>query len=121
MSLNDTVWCKIGRSEIHGVGVIAIRDIPKGTKLHCYSNQREWLEGIPEDTLPEIRKLILERYPKAEQELHIYAHPNDDARLISFMNHSDNPNYDNETDTTLREIKKGEEVTEHYGACAWNW
>ena len=85
------------------------------------SNQREWLEDIPEDTLPEIRKLILERYPLAEKELHIYAHPNDDARLISFMNHSDNPNYDNETDTTLREIKKGEEVTEDYGACTGDW
>lgn len=35
--LNKTVWCKLGPSKIHGVGVFAIRDILKGQKLTDFS------------------------------------------------------------------------------------
>ena len=30
--LKNEVYCKLGVSKIHGVGVFALRDIPKGTK-----------------------------------------------------------------------------------------
>ena len=29
-NLRNNVYCRISRSKIHGVGVIAIKDIPKG-------------------------------------------------------------------------------------------
>ena len=44
----------------------------------------------------------------------VFQSPNNDARLISFMNHSDTPNYDKVNDTALRDLKEGEEVTENY-------
>ena len=41
--------------------------------------------------------------------------PNADASLVSFMNHSDNPNYSPTIGCrTLRNIKKGEELTEDF-------
>jgi len=115
MSLNDTVWCKLGVSKIHGIGVIALRDIPKGQRLYCSVERNfEPLIGIPDDILPEIREIILQRYPLA-REGGEYLSPNDDARLVSFINHSSSPNYDWRTDTALVEIKRGDEITEDYG------
>ena len=63
---------------------------------------------------PEIRKLILDRTKYSMNDsngLRFYS-PNCDAILQSWMNHSNNPNT---TGTkTLRDIKKGEELTENY-------
>jgi SET domain-containing protein len=107
------VWCKIAPSNVHGVGVFAIRDIPQNTVLHCRSDQRKWLTD-PIDNLPkEVQELIKQRWPYYDK--FPYLNPNDDARLISFMNHSDTPNYDKFTDTSLVAIKQGEEVFEDYG------
>ena len=37
---HDGVWARIGVSKIHGVGAIAIRDIPRGTNVFA-NDQRE--------------------------------------------------------------------------------
>ena len=113
MNLNNEVWCKTGVSSVAGVGVIAIRDIPKGQRMFCNSWERKLLYKMPDDLLPEIREIILERWPYARE--NYYVSPNDDARLLSFMNHSTCPNYDKYTDTALRDITKGEEIFEDYG------
>ena len=34
--LNNTVWCLLGQSKIHGIGVIAIKDIQINTKITNY-------------------------------------------------------------------------------------
>ena len=100
-------------SSIHGIGVIAIRYIEKGEKI--YADRISKLYHIPYGSFgklfPEIRKIILERWPNvAHGEGFIYP----DARLLSFMNHSDTPNYDPETDTATKDIGIGEEITENY-------
>ena len=59
---------------------------------------------------PEIEKIIKERYPIVIQG-YPFPSPNN-IELMSFMNHSDKPNCYN--DTALRDIKKGEEITEDY-------
>ena len=114
--LNDTVWCTLGVSKIHGIGVIALRNIPKGTTLHCKGDNN--LYEIPYTEFhkikPEIRDLILQRHPMVRKG-HPFLSPNGDARMISFMNHSDEPNYSKYTDTALKDIRKGEEITEDYG------
>lgn len=116
--LNETVKCKLAPSKIHGIGVFAIRDIKQGERMFCRGmpNTRwyklESLEGL----IPEVKKLIRQRWALAE-EGQPFQSPNDDARLISFMNHSDTPNYDKYNDTALEDIKKGEEVLEDYGDC----
>lgn len=123
--LNETVWCKLGPSPIHGIGVFAIRDIPKGQELTDYfleySLQNKHYDPLivnVEDfdlILPEIRALILDRITldKTKERKWIrFQSPNKDQLLQAFMNHSDTPNSDGEF--ALRDIKKGEELTEDF-------
>lgn len=112
--LNESVWCTIGVSKIHGVGVIAIRDIKQGQRLNLTGGNGRWIRTDLEKVVPEVRKLICQRWP-IEKDGYPYLSPNDDALLISFVNHSDTPCYNNNTDTAIRDIKKGEEITSNYG------
>ncbi len=113
--LNDDVVCHIKPSPINGIGVFALKDIKKGEKLHCIFDPRQ-MYSIPYERFnelrPEVRQLICERYPnvtKGEK----FLSPNDDQILTSFINHSDEPNYDQD-DTALTDIRAGEEITEDY-------
>lgn len=113
--LNATVKCYLAPSEIEGVGVFALRDISKGQKLGCQDITRKVFElhnwhYVQED----VADLIEKRWPGAKEGQE-FLHPNCDAHLILYMNHSDEPNYDPKTDMALRDIKKGEEITENYG------
>lgn len=119
--LSRTVKCKLGPSKIHGVGVITLRNIEKGEQLHCalttkpnwytikYANLKKYLK----DVFPEVLQLIIERWPHVVNG-QPFISPNYDARLTSFMNHSDNPNYDPKTDLALSDIPAGEEVFVDY-------
>ncbi len=120
--LNKTVYCRLATSPVHGVGVFAIRDIPKGTTITDYSIhnikdirllkvERKHFNKI----LPEIRELILDHtmFQSWQEEFFFYS-PNYEVCLTSFMNHSEDPNSDGRV--ALRDIKAGEEVTENYMA-----
>lgn len=117
--LNKTVWCKLAPSKVHGIGVFAIRDIPKGQKL--YLDLETTAKPIQCNDFtglhPAILELIKQRWPLAF-EGEWFGNPNNDARHISFMNHSADPNYDHHNDCALRDIKEGEEVFEDYGDYA---
>lgn len=118
--LNRTVWAKLGASKIHGIGVIAIRDIPKGTRItdHSVHNMNESKELLTVHTtdffkiLPEIRALILDRMSFPPCRVFAFYSPNTDACLQSFMNHDSKPNTDGVH--ALRLIHAGEELTEDY-------
>lgn len=111
--LNTRVRTRLGPSPIHGVGVFALRDIPKGVRLFA--------EDFPKlYTLPyaqfsklfyEVSQYLLIKFPTIAVGSK-FAYP--DTRIQAYMNHSLTPNYDNTTDETLREIKAGEEITEDY-------
>ena len=113
------MWATIAPSKVHGIGVFAIRDIPKGQRIYAIrdTEKAEWLEYIPSQTHPAIIRLIQQRWPLAFNGAP-YQSPNYDVRLLSFMNHSATPNYDNHTDCALKEIKEGEEIFEDYGIHA---
>ena len=111
--LNSIIKANLGLSKIHGIGVIAVRSISKGDKI--YADKLPNVYHIPYGSInklfPEAKKIILERWPSIiNGSKFIYP----DARLLSFMNHSLEPNYDPETDTALRKIEVGEEITENY-------
>ncbi len=112
IELNDTVWATLAPSKIHGIGVFAIREIPEGQKIYAQSFEHRWLHGSLEGVHPAIQQLIHQRWPIRDRP---FLSPNSDARLISFMNHADTPNYDASTDTALRVIHTGEEIVEDYG------
>lgn len=111
--LNTYVKTRLAPSKIHGVGVHALRDIPKGQKL--YTDMMTKLYNLPykefNNLFPTVRKLLLEQWPQIINGS-AFAYPN--ARLQAYMNHSDDPNYDAVNDVTLRDIKSGEEITEDY-------
>lgn len=119
--LGRTVRCRLAPSAVHGVGVIAIRDIKKGER--CYATIIEkprWYKVHPstlkkhlEQVYPTVYRMILDRWPHVINGTPFLS-PNYDARLISFMNHSDTPNYDPHTDLAVADIKEGEELFEDY-------
>lgn len=118
--LNQTVWARIGPSKIHGVGVIAIREIPKGTLYTDYTVHDVRRGAIPftlsqkefEKLLPEIQELILDRTTFNADEDMTFHSPNAEAVLQSFMNHSHAPN--TFLGRTTRDIKAEEELTEDF-------
>ena len=118
--LNSTVFCKLAPSEIHGVGVIAIRSIKKGTRITNHSIDFNFFKEyhLTEKYFTKIKKpirnLILDRmmFSKQNEKMFWFYSPNSESCLRSFMNHSENPNSNGIY--TLRDIKRGEEVTENF-------
>lgn len=108
----NNLKCTIAPSKIHGVGVFTLRAIKKGEKMYLQEGPR-WVDvKVLEEARPEIKKLILARFPAITKGMPFMVN---DVYFFSYMNHSDKPNYDKHNDTALRAIKKGEEVTEDYG------
>lgn len=111
--LNTIGRATLGRSEIHGIGVFALRAIFKGQQV--YADRMPKLYHIPIGSLnklfPEVKNMILERWPLITQGQK-FAFP--DARLVSFMNHGEEENYDPVTDTAIKDIPKGAEILENY-------
>lgn len=115
--LNTMVCIRLAPSPIHGIGVFAVRDIPQGTKL--YADNMPEIFSLPYENFdklrPEIQDILLERWPLiVKGSAFIYP----DARMVAYMNHSEDANYDAKEDRTLRDIKAGEEVTEDYKKIA---
>jgi SET domain-containing protein len=124
--LEENIYCRIARSPIHGVGVFAIKKIPKGTN--------PFKTYIPVDAvaIPEKEIMKNKKIPKAVKEMvkafyaiqdgKIYC----DARSLNeinisyFLNHSEKPNMDateiNEESifTANRRIQVGEELFANY-------
>jgi SET domain-containing protein len=113
LELNTYVKTYIAPSPIHGVGVFALRDIPKGQKL--YTDIIPKLYNLPakefKNLFPEVKKHLMGRWP---QVVNGSAFGFPDTRIQAFLNHSYTPNYDAKNDVALVDIKQGEEVTEDY-------
>jgi len=112
--IKETIWCRLGPSKIHGIGVIAIQDIPKGTRIQYEYEKLFW--NLPDSywhLLPkEILHLCFDRNIFERNNNFLLENPNRNAHFRSFMNHSDHPNSDG--NIVNRDIKKGEEITESY-------
>ena len=115
--LNNEVKARLAPSAISGVGVFAMRDIKKGERVYCKPREFKKWYSIPYGRLnelrPEVKGLILERWASIINGSEFQS-PNDDAWLVLFINHSDYPNYDVTTDSALRDVRRGEELTENY-------
>lgn len=113
LMVNNVAKLRLSPSEVHGVGVFAIRNIRKGERV--YASAIPVMLDIPyrefKNILPEIVEAILQRFPRVVDGSHFMC---PDTLMQMYMNHSDEPNYDNQTDKALKGIKKGEEVFENY-------
>lgn len=111
--LDEVMKIKLAPSQIHGVGVFAMRDLKKGEKIYADSIPHQF--DIPYKRLfklkPEIIRTILEQFPLVLEGSH-FLYPT--VRFMAYMNHSDTPNYNGKEDKVTCDIKAGEEITEDY-------
>ena len=120
--LANNTWVMIKPSGIHGIGVFAVRDIPKGCREIFSSEMGEW-STVPRnevDALPQHARDIVENYCLYDNEKYfVPAQGFKTMDLSLFLNHSDTPNIisvnDGEYFETIREIKNGEELFVDYG------
>ena len=119
---HDGVYARIGSSEIHGVGVFAIRDIPKGTKLFQEDESGlVWKKraDLKLHTLPdEVRKLY-DQFCLIKDKGETYGCPRSfNLMTVAWhLNRSKTPNVGCDEDYSffaLRDIKVGEELTADY-------
>lgn len=117
--LETEVYCRIKKSQ-YGVGVFAIRDIPKGTDPFKNSPPTKFIEIS--------KKELSHLHPNIKRLIHDFCAVNEDKYSIStkglnattidfFLNHSADPNtfYDEKTGfITIKFIKEGEELTLDY-------
>ena len=124
-NLHDT-YCIIGVSKKHGLGVIAIRDIPIGInplpitqeEMVLYLTERD-LEDLPKEVVNRVKDLSIRvngKYPINSLGLN-------GCGTRFYINHSENPNVSINKKykgfgfvpfITLREIKKEEELFFNY-------
>ena len=122
-SLSD-VWCRLAVTE-HGVGVVAIRPIPKGVDPFKRCDPFGDVLELPEKELeasdaPKETKQLVRDFCALQDGVYFVPDYGMDAIDKSyFLNHSAKPNMvtrDNgEVFVTARRIKKGEELVAAYG------
>ena len=120
--LSEETFITLKPSPVHGIGVFALRDIPKGCKTLFSRNVGEWIR-VPIsdiDQLPDQTRNMVETYCLYD-ETHYYL-PDYGFKvmdLVNYLNHSSSPNVisvnDGEYFESLRVIKEGEELLVNYG------
>ena len=121
-NLNSVVNTYLAPSTIDGVGVFALRDIKKGERM--YQNVIPSLHDLPYSKWRKlhehVRKTLIEFFPykifDGKERAQTFWYPVNSMQ--AYMNHSDTPNYDCMKDIALKNIKKGEEITENYREIA---
>ena len=116
-------YCRLQPSKIAGIGVFAIRDIPKGINPFFGVREPEWAEfniGNLKDLDEEILKMI-DDFTVIEKDGSVFI-PDcafNTLDISFFVNNSSSPNMETNDGafpfTTLRKIRKGEELTINYG------
>ena len=140
--LKNEIWFRTGPSSIHGVGLFAIRDIPKGTDIMVeFDGKGKTLFSVEkakmQDIHPNVRQLWNDYWANDDIWQQIYLPPNYKQVHIFYINHSDNPNGHlvsfvqsslwkphHAEFITNKDIKEGEEIYSDYnklGEGNRNW
>lgn len=115
---HDGVYTRIGASRVHGVGVIAIRDIPRGTLVFRGESERVvWASRAAVRRLPAAIRSLYEDFGMVSGD-RIGVPPNLNRLSVGwYVNHSNRPNVEARDDgrfVALRRIRAGEELTADY-------
>lgn len=120
-NLRQEVFCRLGASKIHGVGVFAIRKIPKGTNPMKETRETDFLTITKEevDSLPkELRRLVVDMCPETDGLFDVPNYSLNEIGVSYYLNHSASPNMatdDGGDFYALCDIEVGEELTVNYG------
>lgn len=119
--LRNQTYVMIKPSAIHGIGVFAIRDIPKGCRNFFGPETGEWTELSFEEVeqLPEQSRHLIETYCLFDDRNYFVPARGFKAMDISlFLNHADEPNVvsvnEGEFFEAIRDIAAGEEILVDY-------
>lgn len=119
--LQNDIYCRLKISNIHGVGVFAIKDIKKGTSIFKNCNKVNFLPIKSDDITdldPEVKTMILDFFAKENDTYYIPDSGLNSMDISFFLNHTNNPNVEFNPDTyefiAIKNIAKGEEVTTDY-------
>jgi len=113
-----SVYTRLGYSKIHGIGIIAIKNIPKGTYIFCEDRSKmvEVDRSVVIKQEPEIRKFYND-FCVIKGDKYICPDNFNNLTIGWYLNDSNNPNVlcDSKYDFyAKRDIKKGEELTVKY-------
>jgi SET domain-containing protein len=120
--LAASTYVMIKPSPLHGIGVFAIRDIPKGTSNIFSKGVGDWIKVSKEevDALPQHSKDLIENHCLFDEDF--YFIPDYGFKLVDlviYLNHSETPNVislnDGEEFEAIRDIANGEELLVDYG------
>ena len=123
--LQHDTYVALKPSPVHGIGVFAIRDIPKGCRTIFSTGVGDWVKLSFEEVeqLPEHSRNLIETYCLYD-DTHYFV-PDYGFKLMDlvlYLNHSDEPNIvsvnEGEQFEALRDIKTGEELLVNYGSIA---
>ena len=118
----QNTYCRLQPSKISGVGVFAIRDIPKGVNPFYGTTEPKWIK-FKLSELKNLDKEVLRMIDdfnviEEDETVFIPVCALNGMDISSFLNNSNSPNLiTNEggsTFITARRIKKGEELTTSY-------
>ena len=122
--LSGNTWVMIKPSPIAGIGVFALRDIPRGCRdmFGKPDDAGEWITVSKNEveSLPAHAQFLVGNYCLYDEENYfIPAAGFKKIDLSLFLNHSDEPNIisvnDGDYFETTRDIKEGEELVIDYG------
>lgn len=120
--LTHETFVALQPSAIHGIGVFAIADIPKGCRTLFSKNTGGWITLSFEEAeqLPAHSREFIETYYLYDEEN--YFIPDHGCKVMdmaSYLNHSSSPNIQSvnhgEYFEALRDIQAGEELVVDYG------
>ena len=119
--LAESTYVMIQPSPIHGIGVFAIREIPKGTQDIFSQGFGDWIEVSREEVeaLPAHSRALVENHCLFDEKSYfIPEYGFKMVDLVIYLNHSDTPNVisinDGERFEAIRDIAVGEELLVDY-------
>lgn len=115
---HDGVYARIALSDVHGVGVRAIREIPAGALVFSGESERVvWTSRAAVRKLPAAVRSLYEDFGMVAGD-QIGVPPNLNMLSVGwYVNHSEHPNIEAGDDgrfRALRRIRSGEELTADY-------
>lgn len=119
-------YIEVRQSKLHGTGVFAKTDIPKGAKIIEYVGDK--ITKRESDKRADLQIEKHEKDPEKNGAVYLFElnkkydlDGNVEYNKARFINHSCDPNSEPENDghhiwiTAIKDIKKGEEITYNYG------